>query len=208
MNLYLSSYRIPTPHDVLAMLPESPEKTKVAIIVNAKDDGRPKEESEHKLKAVRAYLQELGFVTSYLDLKKYKNSQELSVALDGVGLLYAAGGNAFALRYYMRESGFDALLPELLEAGVTYVGESAGAVVVGHSLKGFETVDTPEKAPEIIFEGIGIINAVVIPHTDDPAYADRVKPISDLYAGKTEVITLKNNQAYVVSGDSARMVVS
>jgi dipeptidase E len=48
--------------------------------------------------------------------------------------IIVGGGNGFYLSFWMQKSGLFDILPELLEKGKTYVGISAGSMILTHSL--------------------------------------------------------------------------
>ncbi|MFX0069447.1 MAG: Type 1 glutamine amidotransferase-like domain-containing protein [Promethearchaeota archaeon] len=48
--------------------------------------------------------------------------------------IIVGGGNVFYLSFWMQRSGLFDILPELLEKGKTYVGISAGSMILTHSL--------------------------------------------------------------------------
>jgi dipeptidase E len=48
--------------------------------------------------------------------------------------LIVGGGNFFYLSFWMQKSGLFDILPELLEKGKTYVGISAGSMILTHSI--------------------------------------------------------------------------
>ena len=48
--------------------------------------------------------------------------------------LIVGGGNCFYLSFWMQKSGLFDILPELLKKGKTYVGISAGSMILTHSL--------------------------------------------------------------------------
>lgn len=55
--------------------------------------------------------------------------------LEAADALLVMGGNTGYLSYWMYESGLADRIPGLLERGMTYVGLSAGSLVVSHSLR-------------------------------------------------------------------------
>lgn len=168
MKLYLSSYRVPNPDKLFKLIGKSPEDTNGAIITNAKEK-RTAEERESKLGALQADLARIGLSnTVELDLRQG------IPPLRQYDYLYAAGGNTFDLRRAMVETGFDDELRDYLEQGGVYVGESAGAIVVGPSLRGFQ-MKNHYWSDKPIWDGVGLIRTVVVPHNDspDPAYNGR-----------------------------------
>jgi dipeptidase E len=58
-----------------------------------------------------------------------KNAGDLLAVLKDAEIIYVEGGNSFYLLKAVRESGFDTILPELLDAGVIYMGGSAGSYI-------------------------------------------------------------------------------
>lgn len=111
---------------------------------------------------------ELGIEMEELDLRNYFNAKaDLQSALSNYGLMWAAGGNTFALRWAMNKSGLDTLLPNLLQTSdLVYGGFSAGACVLSPTLKGIHLADEPEKIPatELRWEGLGLIDFCIAPH--------------------------------------------
>ncbi len=205
MKLYLSSYRIPTPEDLFKLVGKNPEDIKVAHIPNAKDYYAERARN-FKINVVSSFMQEVGLKPDVIDLNIY-NQEKLKLELQKYDLIWVAGGNTFCLRDAMERSGFDRLLPELLESGIVYGGDSAGAIVVGPTLKGTETADEPEFSENIIWEGLDIIPTIIIPHADNESLKTALIPMLEMYNDNPEAIVLNDNQAYIVDG-SKKMVVS
>jgi len=54
--------------------------------------------------------------------------------IEEADVLIVGGGNFFYLSFWMQKSGLFDILPELLEKGKTYVGISAGSMILTHSI--------------------------------------------------------------------------
>lgn len=108
------------------------------------------------------------------------------------------------LRYEMRRSKFEKVIKELLDEGRVYGGYSAGALVAGISVAGVERVDDPSYANELVEEGLGLVPFVILPHVDDPEFADITPIFKDRHRDKS-IILLKDSQA-VVFNDTEHMV--
>lgn len=190
MKLYLSSYRIPTP-DALADLVGKPlNEIHMAVIPNAKDYYAERAWN-YKVNDFVVFASNLGMKPTVVDLRKTPD-------FTGYDLIWAIGGNTFCLRYEMQRSGFDNAIRPLLEKGVVYGGDSAGAIVAGVSLKGVEHGDEPQFAENIITEGLGLINYAIIPHVDSPGFAD--------VAVKMQEIQEKAGNNYIILNDSQAAV--
>lgn len=192
MKLLLTSYRIPNPEKLSSLLGKPLEGAKGLIITNAKER-RTQEERAVKLAALQSDLSTIGLRdTVGIDLRLETPS------LDQYDYVFAAGGNTFALRKAMIDTDFDTKLREYLDNGGVYVGESAGAIAVGPSLRGFESIDNYfDGAP---FEGAGIIDTIIVPHNDsaDPAYNNRYPEIQAVNP-RVDVRPLGDAEDYIVN---------
>lgn len=202
MKLYLSSYRVPTPHNLFALLPKPPAECKLAIIPNAKDDKLP-EERWQKLDELTADLQKLGFKTiDIVDLREYDDGEQLYSVLLGYDVLWAAGGNTFVLRSEMRRSGFENVINKLLAEGKVYCGESAGAIVAGLTLQGAEVGDDPQLADQVIVEGLHLVDRIIAPHADSLDFPEYINHMRQLYKDSNLVTYLNDDQALIVDGSN------
>lgn len=205
MKLYLSSYRIPTPNDLARLLGKSLDEVSVALIPNAKDYYIERARN-FKVGDLVEYMQQLGLKVEVIDLRDYSDADTLKKKLAGHDLIWAMGGNTYMLRYEMRRSGFEKIIGELLEAGVVYGGDSAGALVAGASIAGVESADEPEFAEEVIEDGLGLVPFAILPHVDNPEFADVLPIFKNIHQGKNDVIELKDSQAVVFDGENHRIV--
>jgi peptidase E len=103
--------------------------------------------------------------------------------------------------------GADKLIIELAKSGKVYGGGSAGAVVAGPTLRHFETADDPHDAPEVIWEGLGLTDSVVVPHMDNVKFQEVIHGIRDrLIADGNKVVPLTDAQALVINGDTQKVI--
>jgi peptidase E len=165
MKLHLSSYRIPQPQELFALTGKEPADVRVAIIPNAKDYYSDRAKAVKNQDMMQIFF-DLGTTPEVIDLQNYKDNsgEQLKRHLGEFAILWVSGGNTFCLRHEMRRTGFDGIIKELLEEGLVYAGESAGAVAIGQSLKGTELADEPRFAESVTYEGIGLIPYTIIPH--------------------------------------------
>jgi dipeptidase E len=204
MKLYLSSYRIPVPEALAQLVGKPLGEIKVALIPNAKDYyiRRAKDFTTNE---IVVYLEELGFKVTVVDLQDYSDSKKLKDVLSDYDLIWARGGNTYMLRYQMRRSGFEHIIGELLEQGIVYGGDSAGALVAGVSIAGVEAADEPSFAEAVIGEGLDLVPYAILPHIDNPQFA-AVVPIFHEVQADENVIALKDSQAVVFDGNKHAIV--
>jgi dipeptidase E len=169
MKFYLSSYKLGHNPQILADL--ICENKNIAIIPNALDIYTDLERRTSNIHREKEGLIKIGLVPQELDLKKYFGKQEkLKNELENYGAVWVLGGNTFILRRAYKESGMDKWLQKHKNnKNFVYAGYSAGASVLSPSLNGVELVDDPNLmadryTPEIIWEGLGLIDFAFVPH--------------------------------------------
>lgn len=175
MRLYLSSYRIGDRAGSLLALLGSGKRA--AIVSNALDAISDTARSIFRDEVYDPHVEmaSLGLETEELDLRRYFGQpQALRSKLSGFDLVWVMGGNAFVLRRAMKQSGFDDVITGMLERDeIVYGGFSAGAVVAAPTLRGIELMDDPTEVPagydpEVVWEGLGLIDYAIVPHFRSP----------------------------------------
>jgi dipeptidase E len=132
-------------------------------------------------------LEGKGSQAEKIDLRQYRgNSNGLRDKLASKDVIWISGGHTYYLRWLLRETGADEIITDLVRGGKVYSGWSAGACVAGVNIQYFEFSDDPKDAPEMIYEGLGLINAVILPHMNS----------DDFIAGMTEANEKFNAEGY------------
>jgi dipeptidase E len=198
---------IPVLDELLELLgKKNPADVRVALIPNSKDY-YAKRAYDFKVNRYVEYMKGIGFSPELVDLREH-DRVSLEATLSEYNLIWAMGGNTFNLRYEMKRSGFDEIIRPLLEKGIVYGGDSAGAMVVGPTLEGVGWADEPEFAEEQINDGVGVTKYIIIPHADSHSFGDAIQKIRDLHKDKKDVVILNDNQAFVINGSKTKVVAS
>lgn len=205
MKLYLSSCGIPTPDNLAKLLGKPLSETSMVLIPNAQDYYNQRAWTVKVNRAV-AEMESLGFKVTVVDLRLYGDAQTLQRVLQNHDLIWVLGGNTFVLRYQMRRSGFEDIITDLLEGGIVYGGDSAGALAAGLSIAGIESADDPEFAEEVIENGLCLVPFVILPHVDNPEFADVVPKVKSLRQSKKDVIELTDSQAVIFDDHTHRVI--
>lgn len=205
MKLYLASDTVPTPQDLFDLVGKPAADIKVAYIPNSKDYYAT---LARKVKIDRslAKLVDIGLHPVIVDLRDFHDPDSVKKALQQYDMIWVVGGNTFVLRHAMKASGFDQVIKQLLEDGLVWGGDSAGALIAGPTLKSAELCDDPEFAPEVIWQGLGLTDKFIMPHADSPDFADAVLQIRRLHKNDANYIELNDTDAYVIDGNSSRKV--
>lgn len=206
MRLYLSSFRVGYNSESLLSLLGKGRKT--AVIMNAVDF-EPEPIRIQKTKEEYYRLQSIELVPEEVDLRTYFNNQEgLRDRLSEYDLIWVRGGNSFLLRRALKQSGADNVIKDLLfKDEVVYGGYSAGAVIMTPDLHGIDLVDNPQDLadgynPEIIWEGLGLIQYAIVPHFRSNHHeSSLVEQVVDYYITEhIPFIALHDGEAIVVNG--------
>jgi dipeptidase E len=142
-----------------------------------------------------------------IDLEN-ETKESIEKAFEDIDIVFMQGGNTFWLLTEIRRTGFDELLPTLLDAGVIYVGVSAGSCVCCPTIEmagwkdpeierhGIEdltgmnlvtflmTVHFEESMRELLHEKVGDVSYEVKVLTDDQAILVKDSAYSLVGTGK------------------------
>jgi dipeptidase E len=198
MKLYLSSLAIQNPRAYKALF-GGVRNPKVAIVANAWGVSSP-EESEPYIDMIKDQYKRMGITATQIDLLGYQNQHdELRADLSTYNGVWVTGGNTYYLNWVIHQCGFQNLIRDLCKSGFVYGGESAGAIVAGPTLRHFQAVDKPSEAPEIILEGMGLTNTVIVPHANSPEDGAAMKRIAaQLRQDGYEVALLADGQELII----------
>lgn len=202
MKLFLTSLASATLDLIHPLLSRPPIELSLAYILTAADpyppDNRPWYDGNHKK------LIDLGFKVSDYDIKG-KNEQELLNDLSKFDIIYVEGGNVFYLLWHMRQTGMDKVLSELLAKGIIYIGSSAGSAVLSTSIEHAIMFDSTKAAPLLTnYNGLGLINTQIHPHSGNPKYADREQETIKKWGDKLTL--LRDDQVMIVDGDDQKIL--
>ncbi|TWO99259.1 hypothetical protein EUA79_01040 [TM7 phylum sp. oral taxon 351] len=189
MKVYLASYAMMTMGKISKN--EGGVTGKRAVFIPTAGD--PYENKDFVV-ADKIALQKYGIEVTDLDLKN-KTEEEINKPLAMADILLVAGGDTFYLMEKLKESGADRAIKNFISRGGIYIGSSAGSIVCCPTIEGAEKFDNPNLAPNLKnFNGMGIFNEVIIPHTQKEKYIERIKEA-------TEKLTSKSFKVYHLTDD-------
>jgi dipeptidase E len=208
MNIFLYSLSVDEKQiKVLkGLLGNSKNNITVGLIENAADVVT--EGPEGWLEEIRKTIIGYGFQLHLIDLREFVNDEiSLREKMNSVDIIWVGGGNMYYLRYLLQKTRADKIIKELIESGKVYCGWSAGGCVVGPTLLDGENMDDISKAPELIYDGIYLVDFVMIPHIDNEYYSIQAKEWSKkLEARKIKTVELMDNQAIIVEDNIMRII--
>lgn len=112
--------------EFLSLLTKYPKDISVSYIITA---AYGEEGEKSWLYSAKEQLEEVGIVDiEDLDLRG-KTKAELYAILSTKDIILVNGGNTFFLLKYVKESGFDDVIKDLVDQGKIYIGVSAGSYI-------------------------------------------------------------------------------
>ncbi len=124
MKLLLTSAGMTVKDEILKILPKSPNKLKLAHIITASN---PEKNKSYVYKD-KKLMTEVGFDVEDIDIEG-KREEELRNLLKDKDIIFVQGGNTFYLLRWVKESGFDKVIKDLINEGKIYIGISAGSYI-------------------------------------------------------------------------------
>lgn len=133
--------------------------------------------------------------------------EEVEARLADKDVIFVVGGDTDYLMSVYKKTGFDKLLPKLLETKV-YVGSSAGSMVVGKRISAAAyRLIYGEDSKWDIDDYLGLVKLSVMPHLDSPYFPNRKDTLLEAvgeFEGK--VYGLRDDSAVVIEGDSVTTI--
>jgi len=213
MRLFISSYRAGRHESELRELLGKIDK--VAVITNAKDYKTP-EDRKIKIEDNFNYYRSIGLEPTEIDLRPYFHKLDAEKLLAKHNFIWLAGGNVFLLRRALSYTGLDRYIYDAVKKNeIILAGESAGAIIMGPTLKYSEVEndleDSQNYAPlpyrkEVIWEGLGLIEYVPVPHYKSAGYIGIDEYVENLEKDKIPYKTMTDEQVLTVDGDRAELL--
>lgn len=207
-KLFLSSMSVNGPEQTRAFLEwagKDPQDIRMALIENAADveDG-----DKQWVIDQRAALARVAGKLTIVDLTAYtENNQGLRDLLAAQDVIWLGGGNTYYLRWLLAETEADGMIKDLTAAGMRYGGGSAGAIIAGPTISGFEPVDDPNGAPQVILGGLHLTDIVILPHAESKDFGSGMIEVTENVArAGFETRALTDSQALVIDGDQQRLI--
>lgn len=133
--------------------------------------------------------------------------EEVESRLADKDVIFVVGGDTDYLMSIYQKTGFDKLLPKLLETKV-YVGSSAGSMVVGRRINAAAyKLIYGEDSKWNIDQYAGLVDLSVMPHLDSPHFPNRKESLLEAVGSfEGKVYGLSDDSAVVIDGDDIQTI--
>ena len=148
----------------------------------------------------------MGLVVDELDIST-ADHLDIVNKLENNDYIYVAGGNAFFLLQEMNRTGAGSLIKKQIDAGKLFIGESAGAVLLGPDIEYAKETDNPLAAPQLkTFEALNVVDFYPLPHYQDESLKDAVERIISKYGTELPLVPFRNSQAILIMGKEKQII--
>lgn len=204
MRLYLASAAINVLDRIVPLLPQQSRTRTACYITTAGNlDNNP-----HWIDDEIRAIENADLGVTRIDLAELSRNN-VADAFSDCGSIWVGGGNTYLLLQEVRRTGFDDLVIRMIEAGIPYIGTSAGSLILAPNL---ECIRFAEEHPDLdltlkSFDGLNVFPLLPLVHFDNPDYHDIYsKILAEALENNVALITLRDNQFIFVDGENWRVI--
>jgi dipeptidase E len=159
---------------------------------------------QSSLERRRKMFSDQNYSVTEFDLDN-KNEKEVREALSDCEIIFVGGGNSFYLLNAIKKSGFDTVIPELLESGVIYMGSSAGAYVACPTIEmaTWKHQDTYSHFDRADLKALNLVPFIATAHFKEE-YRNLLR--EKIKESQIPVRILTDEQALLVKGDTITLI--
>lgn len=154
-------------------------------------------ESENRWRSIFPMLREFDLERAY----KVDPTFDFAKYIAEFDFVFISGGNTFILSYWMKKTGVVKIIQNLVNSDrLVYGGESAGAIFAYSEIDSYKRLDDPEKAIDVVNEGLAFVNFAPIPHWENQEFRSGLKEIKSAFEARGVVTyTITDNEALFVT---------
>jgi len=172
----------------------------VAFIVTA---AKPQEDIAYIQKDY-AIMKEMGFNVQDIDIDG-KTEDQVFQLLELKDIIFVAGGNAYYLLKAMRKCNFERIIRKLLKEGKVYLGESAGSIVAGRTIKTAGWLGDENIVNLISLKGLNLVPFDVFVHYTEESDAI-IKKKAPFKWMRRNIKFLRDDQAILAQGKNIMLL--
>lgn len=147
-------------------------------------------------------LEEIGFTVETIDIS-VKDEEAIYTQIHKNDFLFVSGGNTFYLLQEMKKKHVDRMIIDFINSDKTYIGSSAGSIIMAKNIEYIEGMDDKEMAGELRnYDSIGMIDFCILPHYGCEPFAEIADEVYRKYKDRMDIRPITNAQAIVFSGNS------
>lgn len=143
----------------------------------------------------------LGMTVDVLELS-VASPEEINRKLTTNDYIFVSGGNTFYLLEQLRQTGTDTLIQAEIAKGKTYIGTSAGSIIMAPDITYVEAMDDKFKAHVLQdYKGLHLIDQYPLVHYQDFPFVEAGEQIYQTYKDRLPLVLLSNKQVLLVDNN-------
>lgn len=144
-------------------------------------------------------LKDCGFEIEILDIS-VTDENTIKNQINKNDFLFVSGGNTFYLLQELKRKNADIMIIDFINENRTYIGSSAGSIILTKDIKYIEKMDNKAVAKDLTNNrGLGIIDFYLLPHYKSEPFTDIAEEIYNDYKSIIDIKPITNQQAFVYS---------
>ena len=146
-------------------------------------------------------LTKCGFEVELLDISLCEEKYIYNQIMKN-DFLFVSGRNTFYLLQEMKKKNVEQMITQFINDGKTYIGSSAGSVILSKNIDYIGKMDDKTIAKELVnTNSIGAIDFNILPHYECEPFVEITHEIYETYKKSMDIRPLSNNQAIVYIND-------
>ena len=196
-KLFLCSYFAGVKNTFKDFMNNDTKGKKVLFIPTANID----EETKFLVDEAKKVFENLGMEVEDLEISKL-NEKTIKNKIEKANYLYVSGGNTFYLLQELKRKNLIDFIKNRVNFGMTYIGESAGAIITSKDIEYNYLMDDKTIAKDLKeYSGLNLVGFYVVPHLNEFPFEESAKQTVEKYKDKLNIIAINNSQAIIVKDD-------
>ena len=200
-KLFLCSYFAGVKDTFKNFMNNNTKGKKVLFIPTANID----EETKFLVDEAKEVFESLGMEVEDLEISKL-NEKTIKNKIEKANYLYVGGGNTFYLLQELKRKNLIDFIKNRVNFGMTYIGESAGAIITSKDIEYNYLMDDKTIAKDLKdYLGLNLVDFYVVPHLNEFPFEESAKQTVEKYKDKLNIITINNSQAIIVKNEKFKI---
>ena len=196
-NLFLCSYFAGVKDTFKDFMNNDTKGKKVLFIPTANID----EETKFLVDEAKGVFKNLGMEVEDLEISKL-DEKAIKNKIEKANYLYVGGGNIFYLLQELKRKNLIDFIKNRVNFGMTYIGESAGAIITSKDIEYNYLMDDKTIAKDLKdYLGLNLVDFYVVPHLNEFPFEESAKQTVEKYKDKLNIIAINNSQAIIVKDE-------
>lgn len=159
------------------------------------------EEVDFYVGEARSTLENFGLIVDVVDVSNSK-AEDIKARLEENDYIYISGGNTFFLLAELIRSNTKDELVRQINRGKTYIGESAGAIILSPDISYIHDMDDSGVASGLdSYQALNVVEFYPLPHYGNYPFKDVTENIYKKYRNLINIKPFSNNQAFRIRGE-------